>query len=67
MLFKKDGIDVCKIVRINKNLVFILMLMVKNDEFDRVLGLELGVDDYMIKFFLFREVVVCVKVILRCF
>ena len=49
MLPKKDGIDVCKTVRTNKNLVPILMLTAKNDEFDRVLGLELGADDYMTK------------------
>lgn len=67
MLLKKDGIEVCKIIRFDKNLVLILMLIVKDDEFDWVLGFELGVDDYMIKLFLFREVVVRVKVILRCF
>lgn len=45
-------------------MMFILMLIVKDDEFDKVLGLEFGVDDYMIKLFSFWEVVVCVKVIL---
>ncbi|NFW64253.1 response regulator transcription factor [Staphylococcus aureus] len=65
MLPKKDGIDVCKTVRTNKNLVPILMLTAKNDEFDRVLGLELGADDYMTKPFSPREVVARVKAILR--
>lgn len=45
-------------------MMLILMLMVKDDEFDKVLGFEFGVDDYMIKLFSLREVVVCVKVIL---
>ncbi|WP_261934058.1 response regulator transcription factor [Staphylococcus aureus] len=65
MLPKKDGIDVCKTVRTNKNLVPILMLTAKNDEFDRVLGLELGADDYMTKPFSPREVVARVKAITR--
>lgn len=46
---KKDGIEVCKTIRSDKNLVPILMLTAKDDEFDRVLGLELGADDYMTK------------------
>ena len=49
MLPKKDGIEVCKTIRSDKNLVPILMLTAKDDEFDRVLGLELGADDYMTK------------------
>lgn len=49
LCYLKDGIDVCKTVRTNKNLVPILMLTAKNDEFDQVLGLELGADDYMTK------------------
>lgn len=44
----------------------ILMLIVKDEEFDKVLGFEFGVDDYMIKLFSLREVNVRVKVILRC-
>lgn len=65
MLPKKDGIEVCKTIRSDKNLVPILMLTAKDDEFDRVLGLELGADDYMIKPFSPREVVARVKAILR--
>ena len=56
MLPKKDGIEVCKTI---------LMLTAKDDEFDRVLGLELGADDYMTKPFSPREVVARVKAILR--
>ena len=65
MLPKKDGIEVCKTIRSDKNLVPILMLTAKDDEFDRVLGLELGADDYMAKPFSPREVVARVKAILR--
>lgn len=65
MLPKKDGIEVCKTIRFDKNLVPILMLTAKDDEFDRVLGLELGADDYMTKPFSPREVVARVKAILR--
>ncbi|MDT3959293.1 response regulator transcription factor [Staphylococcus kloosii] len=65
MLPKKDGIEVCKQIRADKNLVPILMLTAKDDEFDRVLGLELGADDYMTKPFSPREVVARVKAILR--
>ena len=65
MLPKKDGIEVCKSIRSDKNLVPILMLTAKDDEFDRVLGLELGADDYMTKQFSPREVVARVKAILR--
>ncbi|PNZ29450.1 response regulator transcription factor [Staphylococcus rostri] len=65
MLPKKDGIEVCKTIRANKNSVPILMLTAKDDAFDRVLGLELGADDYMTKPFSPREVVARVKAILR--
>ncbi|MCS4485673.1 response regulator transcription factor [Staphylococcus americanisciuri] len=65
MLPKKDGIEVCKMIRANKNSVPILMLTAKDDAFDRVLGLELGADDYMTKPFSPREVVARVKAILR--
>ena len=65
MLPKLDGIEVCKSIRSDKNLVPILMLTAKDDEFDRVLGLELGADDYMTKPFSPREVVARVKAILR--
>ena len=65
MLPKKDGIEVCKSIRSDKNLVPILMLTAKDDEFDWVLGLELGADDYMTKPFSPREVVARVKAILR--
>ncbi|MDR7000887.1 response regulator transcription factor [Neobacillus niacini] len=65
MLPKLDGIDVCKQLRQNKIMIPILMLTAKDDEFDKILGLELGADDYMIKPFSPREVIARVKAILR--
>ncbi|TDM10620.1 response regulator transcription factor [Macrococcus lamae] len=65
MLPKMDGVEVCKAVRSEKNQVPILMLTAKDDEFDKVLGLELGADDYMTKPFSPREVVARIKAILR--
>lgn len=65
MLPKLDGIEVCKQLRQRKIMVPILMLTAKDDEFDKVLGLELGADDYMTKPFSPREVVARVKAILR--
>lgn len=65
MLPKLDGIEVCKQLRQQKIMVPILMLTAKDDEFDKVLGLELGADDYMTKPFSPREVVARIKAILR--
>ncbi len=65
MLPEMDGLDVCKNLRQSQHLIPILMLTAKDDEFDKVLGLELGADDYMTKPFSPREVVARVKAILR--
>ncbi|MFE8703744.1 winged helix-turn-helix domain-containing protein [Cytobacillus sp. FJAT-54145] len=65
MLPKMDGIEVCKQLRQQKVTTPILMLTAKDDEFDKVLGLELGADDYMTKPFSPREVIARVKAILR--
>lgn len=65
MLPEMDGIDVCKQLRLSKVHTPILMLTAKDDEFDKVLGLELGADDYMTKPFSPREVVARVRAILR--
>jgi DNA-binding response OmpR family regulator len=59
-----DGIDVCRAIRTNSN-VPIIFLTARDDEVDRVLGLELGADDYVTKPFSPREVVARVKAILR--
>jgi DNA-binding response OmpR family regulator len=64
MLPKMNGLDVCKRVRATSN-VPILLLTARGEEFDRVLGLELGADDYVVKPFSPRELVARVKAILR--
>lgn len=65
MLPKLDGMEVCKQLRQKKIKTPILMLTAKDEEFDKVLGLELGADDYMVKPFSPREVIARVKAILR--
>lgn len=64
MLPKMDGWEVCKFLREHSDIP-ILMLTARTDEADRVLGLELGADDYVVKPFSPREVVARVKAILR--
>ncbi|WP_066260312.1 response regulator transcription factor [Neobacillus drentensis] len=65
MLPKLDGMEVCKQLRQEKIMTPILMLTAKDDEFDKILGLEFGADDYMVKPFSPREVIARVKAILR--
>ena len=65
MLPKLDGMEVCKQLRQEKVMTPILMLTAKEDELDKILGLELGADDYMVKPFSPREVIARVKAILR--
>lgn len=65
MLPHMDGMDICKNLRLQKNQVPIIMLTAKDAEFDKVLGLELGADDYMTKPFSPREVLARVKALLR--
>lgn len=65
MLPKLDGMEVCKQLRQSNIMIPILMLTAKDDEFDKLLGLELGADDYMVKPFSPREVIARVKAILR--
>jgi two-component system alkaline phosphatase synthesis response regulator PhoP len=65
MLPEMDGLEVCKTLRSQNNSVPILMLTAKDDELDKILGLELGADDYLTKPFSPREVVARVKAILR--
>jgi len=61
-----DGYEVCRTIRHNSN-VPIIMLSAKGEVFDKVLGLELGADDYMIKPFDSKELVARVKAVLRRF
>src|SRR5690625_3735373 len=65
MLPKMDGMEVCKHLRQNKIETPILMLTAKDDELDKILGLELGADDYLTKPFSPREVIARIKAILR--
>jgi len=65
MLPGMDGMEVCKKLRQMQVDTPILMLTAKDDEFDKVLGLELGADDYLTKPFSPREVVARIKAILR--
>ena len=67
MLPKLDGVEVCKELRRQRINVPIIMLTARDDEFDKVLGLELGADDYMTKPFSPREVIARVKAVLRRF
>ncbi|GLC88316.1 response regulator transcription factor [Lysinibacillus piscis] len=67
MLPKLDGMEVCKQLRQQRINTPIIMLTAKDDEFDKVLGLELGADDYMTKPFSPREVLARVKAVLRRF
>lgn len=64
MLPQKDGFSVCREIRAQMN-VPIIMLTAKEAEVDKVLGLELGADDYVTKPFSAREVVARVKALLR--
>ena len=64
MLPGKDGLEVCKEIRATSE-VPIMMVTARVEEIDRLLGLELGADDYVCKPFSPREVVARVKVILR--
>ena len=64
MMPKKDGFEVLKEIRMNSNIP-VLMLTAKEEEFDKVLGLELGADDYITKPFSMRELVARVKSNLR--
>lgn len=64
MLPGKDGLDVCKEIRQSNN-VPIIMLTARVEEIDRLLGLELGADDYICKPFSPREVVARAKAVLR--
>lgn len=65
MLPGMDGLEVCKRVRARSRYTPILMLTSKSSELDRVLGLELGADDYLTKPFSVMELVARVKAIFR--
>lgn len=65
MMPHMDGLDVCKALRASGSTTPILMLTAKSTELDRVLGLELGADDYLTKPFSVAELLARVKALLR--
>jgi len=65
MLPKKNGLDICRELRQKKINTPIIMLTAKGEEVDKVLGLEIGADDYMTKPFSIRELLARIKAHLR--
>ena len=65
MLPKLDGLEVCRRLRAENNPVAIIMLTARDEDIDKILGLELGADDYLTKPFNPRELVARIKAILR--
>lgn len=67
MLPKMDGFETCRHIRENKRFssIPVIMLTAKGEEVDRVVGLELGADDYIVKPFSPRELLLRIKAILR--
>ena len=67
MLPGMSGLDLCKQIRTDKSLqnLAIIMLTAKGEEVDRIIGFELGADDYVTKPFSVRELILRVKVILK--
>jgi DNA-binding response OmpR family regulator len=62
---RMDGLELCRRVRAISRELPVMFLTSRDEEFDRVLGLELGADDYLCKPFSLRELVARVKVLLR--
>ncbi len=67
MLPEVDGLEVCRRLRSNKLTAFVpvLMLSARKEELDKILGLELGADDYMVKPFGVRELIARVRAMFR--
>lgn len=65
MLPKMDGTEICRQIRANKIHTPVLMLTARSEEIDKVLGLELGADDYLTKPFSVREFIARVRAIFR--
>ncbi len=64
MLQKRDGVDVCREIRATSNKP-VIIISAKADEFDKVLCLELGADDYVVKPFGMKELAARIKAVLR--
>jgi two-component system response regulator ChvI len=60
-----DGLELCRRVRAKSETVPIIFLTSRDEEIDRILGLELGADDYLCKPFSMRELIARVRVLLR--
>ncbi len=65
MMPGEDGLSICRRLRGDKNEIAIIMLTAKGDEVDRIVGLELGADDYLPKPFNPRELVARIHAVLR--
>ena len=65
MMPEVDGLEVCRTLRGKKDPVAILMLTARDEDIDKILGLELGADDYLTKPFNPRELIARVKAVLR--
>jgi DNA-binding response OmpR family regulator len=65
MLPEMDGLEICKKVRQQNHFTPILILSAKSEELDKILGLELGADDYITKPFSVRELLARIKAIFR--
>ena len=65
MMPKMSGLDVCKHLKVKKPNLPIIMLTARGQEIDKVVGLELGADDYVTKPFSIRELMARVKAVLR--
>ena len=65
MLPRLDGLEVCRRLRAENNPVAIIMLTARDEDIDKILGLELGADDYLTKPFNPHELVARIKAILR--
>jgi two-component system alkaline phosphatase synthesis response regulator PhoP len=65
MLPGMDGIEICKRLRANKIFTPILMLTARSEEIDKIIGLEVGADDYLTKPFSIREFIARIKAMLR--
>lgn len=67
MMPEMDGFETCRQLRLNNPLIPIIMLTAKKDDYNRIIGLELGVDDYIAKPFNPRELLARIKTIMRRF
>ena len=65
MMPGQDGLSFCRELRGQSQMIPIIMLTAKGDDFDRVLGLEMGADDYLAKPFHSRELLARIKAVLR--